>query len=358
MNLKDELGILKAMFFLRLKEKNPGYFEKYNDDFDLENDNVSESDVHLEKDNVDYDVFDKNIVDFLDWFSREYGYTSSVLVEHFIYKMSSWYEMRYSEKDLVKNFGRINPKWSENVSLLNMDFFISTLSNREHALLKRPSYSHCIRTDINGNTIYFDLSKKGTILKFDAIACDLSKDDNRLLLGLVGMNLKDAYEKIRSKCINNDLFFYIERYERALKLKKGILNAVMYMLMFKKTNAGLARALLFAKEFNLDINIPLKYGIHRSGDINLIYEYLASGGTKDLECYFDYLTGEKDDIVTIADILKSREDFYYGYSMEDSELHQRLVDVLQTRANQIYDLKEEVKKLRLERNLARSRSRK
>lgn len=81
-------------------------------------------------------------------------------------------------------------------------------------------------------------------------------------------------------------------------MKKGILNCVMYMLMFRGGNrVGPRRALIFAKEFGLDIDIPVKYEIDISDPylLDFLFTYIRLGGNTALNCYVDCRTRLESD---------------------------------------------------------------
>ena len=57
---------------------------------------------------------------------------------------------------------------------------------------------------------------------------------------------------------------------------------------------GPKRALIFAKEYNRNIKVPLKYGIDKR-DVNLnnfIESYLAIGGNININCYEGYFNNK------------------------------------------------------------------
>ena len=131
----------------------------------------------------------------------------------------------------------------------------------------------------------------------------------------------------------------------------------MYRIIERGGNRiGPRRGFLFAKEFNRDIDIPMSYGFDYS-DPELkafINEYIKAGGSKDLKCYEDYFwkinNKDKVNTVSIQKILLDLND----YTSEEIELYQKLVNVLNSQVDQDYIKNEEVKRLRLERKLAKS----
>lgn len=53
---------------------------------------------------------------------------------------------------------------------------------------------------------------------------------------------------------------------------------------------------MFAKEFNLNIDIPMMYGVDESDPYlgNFILEYLKAGGSTNLVCLINYFSKTKD----------------------------------------------------------------
>ena len=116
-------------------------------------------------------------------------------------------------------------------------------------------------------------------------------------------------------------------------LGEAILDCAMYRIIERGRNRkGPRRALLFAKEFERDINIPMKYGVDRSDPYlkTFIHKYLDAGGSRKLVCYEDYFYStfrlSAPNCVTIKELLKREKPPYY--TPQEHELHQRLVNAL------------------------------
>lgn len=150
------------------------------------------------------------------------------------------------------------------------------------------------------------------------------------------------------------------------KEKEGLLDSVMYRIIERGGNRiGPRRAFLFAKEFGRNIDIPMMYAIDRSdpGLRLFINEYIKNGGSKDLLCYIDYfhsvLVDKKVDTISIQDlILTQNNDAATFYTPEETELHQRLVNALSSQVNYEEVRKEQVKQLRLQRKIEKSKNNK
>ena len=104
------------------------------------------------------------------------------------------------------------------------------------------------------------------------------------------------------------------------------------------------------------------YGVDRSdpGLRLFINEYIKSGGSKDLECYVGYFwrtnKKEKLDTISVQDLILTRNNNAVTfYTPEEDELHQRLVNAIASQVDQDIVKHDEVKRLRLERKLKKSR---
>ena len=140
---------------------------------------------------------------------------------------------------------------------------------------------------------------------------------------------------------------------KSMKYKKDeMLNCVMYRIIERGGNRiGPRRAFLFAKEFNRNIDVPMKYGYDFSdpGLRLFINEFIKAGGSMELECYNNYFFRKDKELRTksIREIL-SRENLF---TSEEKQLHQKLVDLLASQVDYDYVNSEKVKKLRIERKL-------
>ena len=87
---------------------------------------------------------------------------------------------------------------------------------------------------------------------------------------------------------------------KEIKIKESILNLVMYNIIKNGgTRFGPRRGLLFALEFDLDIDVPMKYGIEGSylEDKKFIKAYLDNGGDKDLKIFINFFSKGFDNFI-------------------------------------------------------------
>ena len=315
-------------------------------------------------------------------------------MRNFIEKMAVWYELRYPEyevnrlmpgsgqesievSDVMFNENKyINDQLDEESEVRILDWdkfyntkaFINSLPWEERVYFNKPKYSDIVYFDLKKRTAHLHLTKNG-IVEFSELHHLFDEygitDEN-----LVGMHIKDVLSLFREKDIklpeNNELEQNVRRVDTYTKCKEEMLNSVMYRIIERGGNrVGPRRAFLFAKEFGRNIDIPMMYAVDYSdpGLRRFMNEYIKAGGSKDLECLVGYFSRtsdtEKLDRVSISElILTLHNDAATFYTPEENELHQRLVNVLSNQVDQDIVKKEEVKQLRLQRKLEKSRNNK
>ena len=330
---------------------------------------------------------------FLDWYYEnvakegctEIGAKGEVEnIKNFIEKMAVWYELRYPDyevKKMLSNHGDvgldvndvmfkknsyINDLFDEESDVRNLDWadfyntsaFVQSLPTDERYYLFRPVYDNFVYLSKSSLIAHVHLTKNGIVEMAENISLDFF-GKNIKNEDLEGMHVKEVVKLFEDKGVDlseyDNLKLAIKRFENWKYQKDEMLNCVMYRIIDRGGNRiGPRRAFLFAKEFNRDIDIPMKYG-YDSSDPGLrmfINEYIKAGGSMDLECYDGYYGINKElGTMSIREIL-SRESIY---TSEEKELHQKLVDAL---ANQVdYNIveKERVKQLRIEKKLEKSR---
>ena len=315
-------------------------------------------------------------------------------MRNFIEKMAVWYELRYPDyeinrlmpgsnqeaieiNDVMFNSNKyINDLFDENADVRALDWdefynaktFINSLSWDERYLFGRPRYRDLVYIDPHQKIAHLHLTSKGFVQLSEEIGNYTNfkvKDEE-----LKGKHIKDVVKLLKEKGISlpndNELEETIKFVENWNYQKEEMLNCVMYRIIERGGNRiGPRRAFLFAKEFGRNIDIPMMYGVDYSdpGLRSFIIEYIKAGGSKDLECYVGYFSrashNEKMDIVSVDEMLKTRHhDCVTKYTPEETKLYQRMVNALATQVDQDEVRKEEVKQLRLERKLNKSKNNK
>ena len=296
----------------------------------------------------------KRIDLFEEWFEKFDYY--HIDIRELINKTVSWYEMRYSDSLLERmltsdsinvsdylNFDRnkyihdnfdddSDVYYLEMSKLFDVGTFLKTLSFDERMIFKKEKgRSENIRV---GDSSYW-LTPKGFVERFIyRNRKQYSYSDCRYDRSIHITDFLDP-----DACVNNhDLREFFLYYYKLNYLRQEFLNCVMYQIIENyNTSYGSFRALLFAKEFGLDIDIPMIYGAGRYGNTRqMINMYLKFGGSKDLVCYRNYFEPsykegksllEKE---SISEMIKG----YSGcYTREEKFLHQKLADLLATRSS-------------------------
>lgn len=310
----------------------------------------------------------------------------------FIEKMAVWYELRYPDyeinrlmhcsgqeptevnnvmfrdnqyiSDLLSNDSDIkNLEWDE---FYNAHAFISSLSADEKGFFTKPKYYNLRNGDARLKLTSTGIIQDAEMLKSLKLWLN---DDERATIDkdFKGKHIEELAKFIKERAPGSSVYKSLEEiitnYNNQLYQKEEMLNCIMYRIIERGGNRiGPRRAFLFAKEFGRNIDIPMMYAVDRTdpGLRLFINEYLKSGGTKDLMCYVGYFSKidkkDKLDMISIQDlILTQNNNAATFYTPEEHQLHQRLVNVLASQVDYNIVKQEEVKQLRLERKLEKSR---
>ena len=353
---------------------------------------------------------DAKVDDYIEWnyenmvkgYYTDIGeYWVPIELRNFIEKMAVWYELRYPDyeinrlmpgsgqegievSDVMFNSNNyINELFDENADVRAIDWddfynthaFIKSLPWEERYRFQRARYKDLVYLDPNytlhssmeveRKTAHLHLTSNGFVKEAEGVDCySKFKVTNE---ELKGMQVKEVVELLKERGItlpsDNELESTINNVEKFIKEKEGMLDAVMYRIIERGGNRmGPRRGFLFAKEFGRNIDIPMMYAIDRSdpGLRLFINEYIKAGGSKDLICYIGYFSrtnkSKKLDTISIQDlILTQNNNAATFYTPEETALHQRMVNAISSQINQEKVRKEEVKQLRLQRKLEKSR---
>lgn len=327
---------------------------------------------------------------FLDWYyenvaregcsdSEAKGEVESI--KKFIEKMAVWYELRYPEHEVNKalncrdvgrsvddvmfrNNSYINDLFDEKSDVRNLDWtlfyntraFIQSLSYDERYYLSKPVYDDSVYLSKSSLIPHVHLTKNGIVSMAENISFwigpqDIKNED------LDGLHVKEVVKLFESKGVElsqyDNLRLAVKRFENWKYQKEEMLNCVMYRIIERGGNRiGPRRAFLFAKEFNRNIDIPMKYGYDFSDPYlrEFINEYIKAGGSMDLECFDNYFRkNKKIETESIRNILLREK----KYTSEEKELYQKLVDVLANQVDYNFVNQEKVKRLRIERKISK-----
>ena len=314
-------------------------------------------------------------------------YWQPIDLRNFIEKMAVWYELRYPDYEInrlmpgsaqeeieINNImfndnSYINDLLDEEAEVRELDWaefyntraFIRSLPWKERYMFTEQKYRKLVYIDSIRVSTHLHLTSNGLVEEAEGI--DVYSNFKITDEELKGMHLKQVGELLKEKGIklprDNELEQAIKNVENWQKQKEGMLDCVVYRIIERGGNRfGPRRALLFAKEFGRNIGIPMMYGVDYSdpGLRRFINEYIKAGGSKDLMCYINYFSraneNEKFDTISVGELLRTTyNDCIIKYTPEETELQQRLVNTLVSQVPP----KEEVRYLRLQRKIAKSR---
>ena len=352
-------------------------------------------------DNTTIDL-DEKVDEFIKWYYENMvkGHYTDIGEFHFpremrnlIEKIAVWYELRYPDYEVNKLMHccgqeeinvndvmfRNNPyvnelldeesdtkelDWDE---FYNTNVFIKSLPWEERYVFAKPRYRDIVYLKPESRNAHLHLTKNGIVEMADDVSVwtdGVIKDEE-----LEGLNIQRVLELFNEKGIklpeNNGLEKAIKDVNKWNYQRDGILDCAMYRIIERGGNRiGPRRAFLFAKEFGRSIDIPMMYAVDRSdpGLRLFMNEYLKAGGSKDLICYNGYFSRaskkEKVDTISIQElILTQNNNAATFYTPEETELHQRIVNAISSAVDHEAVRQEEVKRLRLERKIEKSRTR-
>ncbi len=250
-------------------------------------------------------IYDLNgkVDEFLNWY--KIGQERNEM-RNFLEKMAVWYELRYPDYEVNKlisltlkddnNYDLLNNNPYLKNSLPNYDWpnfyntkaFLNSLSESEKKYFAKPIYPKIVYWNRLTSTAHLSLTPSGYVIDSELMTTvnPYIKDEF-----LIGKHLKDVIKifKRQGVCfpLNNELEKAVNYINKMEYQKQEMLNCVMYRLIERdKEKYGPRRAFLFAKEFHLNLDIPMIYGINLN-DMGLsifIKEYLKEGGKLNLNC--------------------------------------------------------------------------
>lgn len=209
-----------------------------------------------------------------------------VELQKFINAMATWYTLRYPS-EVLESDSKPSTKIDRLLTNQNeyLDFVLKGPVNKRNMVL--------VRDDVDRDILL--TMKVDENLK---VVCVVENNTNLDKTMFLNKNLKEIVNILKE----NNIVLYdektpfniievIKEYEKQEYFKKGLLSTIMGEIISRDLKYGALRGIKFAKEFNLDLTEPLRYGISTDDDINrkLIKEYLAVETNQDVECYLDYL---------------------------------------------------------------------
>lgn len=310
--------------------------------------------MYLHPQKKETDKINSQIEVFFQWYYQNYlgniytkknhtHYEKSISnIQRTIHKFIAWYEIRYPN-EIINQFCFSNPSldkknadFSKNSNLENIltaEVFIHSLSFNERELLKvkYPKFIHFQNKNNLLETNTFQLSRKGTVLEgklFIVKNCFLNFKGKHIT-----QVLQELQEDDRLKVLFPEEISSIEKtiasYQLKKELKERLLQTVMLSILNqdRHCNTSAKRAYLFAKEFHLNLDVPMSYGLDLYDDYlrYFINDYLRNGGNPDL--IFEN-SWENSTIKEALTYLPNEVFDNILYTKEEQDLQQRLINSL------------------------------
>lgn len=378
----EEVSLLEAGSHL-----NEGYFAPVAEAISSSFDKLSDISLDRKVDRIIDWYFENHIEGRLS----EYGeYRKTTELRNLIEKIAVWYELRYPDYELNRRMyctGQertevdnimfndneyINELFDENADVRDLEWnelynakaFINSLPWSEKTMLQRAKYNDIVYA-APPMFPHFHLTPEGIIETAEGFS--IYTDKKFTNKDFEGMHITDAAKLLADNKIElppeSEITAEIEKVRDWDILRGRILDAAMYRIIERGgTRKGPRRGFMFAKEFGRNIDIPMMYAVDYSdpGLRQFINEYIKSGGSEYLTCYVDYFSSicvdKKVETVTVKDLLgKVENDTITFYTPEETDLHQRLVNTLSTNIDKEELQKEQVKQLRIQRKLEKSK---
>lgn len=233
----------------------------------------------------------------------------------FISDMVFWYSILYPDTDVNEMISNMN---------ITSTCFQDTLHRFYNCMtsgyLKEPRFCDRLIFEYGCERGYFYLNHDFIVTEVDhmmEIPEDLSYDYD----SFVGKTIFEVIAFFKEHNLYLDgvadvesrLFEYIQN----KYMKEELINCIMYRIIEKDSSrSGPKRAMIFAKEFNRDIDVPMMYGVVSSDPYldEFIKFYFSLGGHSDLICIDNYhwlsRTHQKVDFISMRKLI-------FEYNIQD-----------------------------------------
>lgn len=266
------------------------------------------------------DSLEDKITYFISWCSKNGTDYDIKDIKNIINKVTIWYELRYPDSYLDQEdidsvmFNKMNScnnqDWGE---FYTFDKFYYSLSKREKELLNQPCFVDMIYLNSGRSHIHLNedgsVSDASDIILFDRFnsSGDYLYDASKLL---DGKSLDEWPMIMKENKINADyvkINNIINSYKKRVSVREGLFDTIMYNIVERGGKFyGPRRGVLFAREFERDVKVPVSYG-----DSSLALEYLANDGDDSLLCFSDYFEGSLEK-KTIKEVLTKQNLVGFG----------------------------------------------
>lgn len=359
---------------------------------EIANESKEYNDLIIEQENKRYDDFktiDQQLEDYFKWYQDnildyqcrdEEKNEELKKLKKLISKFVAWYEIRYPDYELscmvpfpysddsfpmneiLKEEKQVSDEFDW-ATFYDKKVFLKSLSIEEKMLISNKYIFNGVRwlhfksqNDLL-HGIQVKLSKKMNV----SYLFNITLNSIEHLSNIKGKNIEEAIQILKEhgyELEKNDRSF-LEYYNSTKENSCKILEAVMYSLMKSGGRyAGPRRALLFAQEFHLNMDIPMSYGVISEDDntLYLIDEYLKKGGHEDLICCVDY-SRKNQKIMLLNEVIEEflNQEPSYEVQREISnrkfDLEEQLVTILNSQIDPKELENEKIKKYRIEKKL-------
>lgn len=359
---------------------------------EIANESEEYNDLIIEQENKRYDDFktiDQQLEDYFKWYQDnildyqcrdEEKNEELKKIKKLIFKFVAWYEIRYPDYELscmvpfpysddsfpmneiLKEEKQVSDEFDW-ATFYDKKVFLKSLSIEEKMLISNKyifNGARWLHFKSQNDLLYgiqVKLSKKMNV----SYLFNITLNSIEHLSNIKGKNIDEAIQILKEhgyELEKNDRSF-LEYYNSKKENSCKILEAVMYSLMKSGGRyAGPRRALLFAKDFKLNLDIPMSYGIIMDDEdtLYLIDEYLKNGGSEDLTCYVESFRKDKK-IMSLKDIIEKflNDEPSFEIKQELSErkydLLERLVTSLNTYVASTDMQRQKIKEIRIQRKM-------
>ena len=255
-----------------------------------------------------------NIVDldgkvecYLNWYKKNVDKNVEG-IKNIIDKVSSWYEMRYSNDSIDPKYNReencYQNDWAEVMDFTN---FFSLLTLGEQILLLKPRFPSIVDITSNGFQ-HFHVDGDGTITDASEVFIDSRATTGENMFE--GHNLRE----VESIVLNNNLKNFkldgiksvIASFNKKDIIYNGLFDAINARIISRGGDYyGPKRGMLFAKEFNRPIELSIQYGVEHQ---DLVEDYLTNGGREDVICHLGYFSKEGIKSIPLSELYSIDKD--------------------------------------------------
>lgn len=338
------------------------------------------------------DILDQKIEAYFEWYRenilkhycREEERENEIeKLKKLIYKFVAWYEIRYPDYDLgdkipfpysddskkmneiLKEEKQVSDEFDW-ATFYDKKVFLKSLSRNEKRLISGNRYYTYYTTflwfqkegDLFGR-INLEISKKMNVV-YTSILALTGNNNFHLKKDLQGKSIDEAIDILKTYGyhLEDDSDISLQYQKNLRENSHKIFDTIMYSMMRSGGRyAGPRRALLFAKEFKLNLDIPMSYGVIMDDEdtLYLIDEYLKNNGHEDLVCYVNQKIMTLEEVINYLLNQEPSFEVKRELSVKKYDLLKRLVTSLNSQISSERLEKEKIKKNRIQRKICQDK---